>query len=87
MKNFSRPTIDQILEYESGASKWMRYVSWPWLQNLAGSYLAWKVRRKYNRYIRFKMAVIEVENRLMKKEIAMNTNILSQIKKESLCKK
>lgn len=40
----------EFLEYEIRSSLWARYVSWVWLQKIASSYFAWKVRYKYNRY-------------------------------------
>jgi hypothetical protein len=53
-------SLTEILDYEVRASWWMREVSWPWAQALAGRYLAWKVKRKWYRY---------VCSRLMKDEI------------------
>lgn len=42
--------LDMIIEYEVRSSWWTPYVSWKWGQELAGSYIAWKVKRKYRRY-------------------------------------
>lgn len=86
MNNFSRPSLKQILDYEIGSSKWACYLFLPWMHELAGSYYAWKVRRKYTSYLMFESRKFELKNKLLKKEIAMNVNILEQIKKEELCK-
>jgi hypothetical protein len=40
----------QALSYEIRASWWANRVSNPFLQDLAGRYFAWKVRRKFGRY-------------------------------------
>ena len=40
-----------ILDYELRASPWAKLISWKWLQWVSGHYFAWKVRRKYTRYI------------------------------------
>jgi hypothetical protein len=45
-------TRDEALIYETLSSPWLGYFSWKWLQELAGSYLAFKVKRKYARYER-----------------------------------
>ena len=41
---------ETILAYEIGSSWWAPLVSWGWGQSVAGSYFAWKVRRKLRRY-------------------------------------
>lgn len=56
------PDRKAILEYEVRASWWARDVSWPPLQRLASRYFAWKVNRKYGRYL----ASLESEQRLKK---------------------
>jgi hypothetical protein len=43
-------TTRDILDYEVHSSWWAGYISNPRLQFLAGTYFAWKVRRKYRRY-------------------------------------
>lgn len=40
-----------LLSYEVQASWWAGYIGWDWAQDLASAYYAWKVRRKYNRYV------------------------------------
>lgn len=44
-------TMPEALMYEVESSWWASRVSWRWLQSLAGRYFAWKVRRKWGRYI------------------------------------
>lgn len=41
----------EILDYEIRASWWAPSVSHPWLQELTGRYFAWKVKRKYGRWM------------------------------------
>lgn len=43
---------NHILLYEVHASPWMKYAQWGWLQSLCSWWLAWKVHRKYRRYVR-----------------------------------
>lgn len=45
------PSQKAILEYEVAASWWARDAGWRPLQNLASWYFAWKVKRKYSRYL------------------------------------
>lgn len=40
-----------ILGYEIRSSKVASLVSFKWGQKLLGSYFAWKVRKKYDRYL------------------------------------
>ena len=42
---------NQVLDYEVQSSWWASWVWWSWGRNLAGSYFAWKVKRKYGRYL------------------------------------
>lgn len=44
-------TLMQILDYESKSSRIIPYISWKWMQGIAGWFLARKVRRKYDRYV------------------------------------
>jgi hypothetical protein len=44
-----------LLEYEVRGSWWVRFVHWEFAQRLAAQYLAWKTRRKYERYKMFKL--------------------------------
>jgi hypothetical protein len=41
----------ELLDYEIRASWWACWVSWSPLQEVAGWYFSWKVKRKYNRYL------------------------------------
>lgn len=50
--NEPRITLQQAVNYEARASFWMSWVGNSKLQDLVGAYLAWKVRRKYGRYVR-----------------------------------
>lgn len=52
MENIS---INSILDYEIKSSWWASSISNPYLQDLASRYFAWKVRRKYGRYLLNKM--------------------------------
>lgn len=49
-KMISPITPEQAALYEIHSSWWAQWVFWSWGQDLAGSYFAWKVRRKWKRY-------------------------------------
>lgn len=53
-------TNQQILYYEVMTSFWVEHLTWQPLQNLAARYYAWKVNRKYARYLR----AVALTNRL-----------------------
>lgn len=42
--------MSDILDYEIRSSWWACWIWWDWGQNLAGTYFAWKVNRKYKKY-------------------------------------
>jgi hypothetical protein len=44
-------TREQCLDYEIRSSWWAQWVGWKPLQIVAGKYFAWKVNRKYNRWL------------------------------------
>lgn len=44
-------TLKEVLEYEIRSTWWTKLVSWTWFQKIAGSYFAWKVGKKYKRYV------------------------------------
>lgn len=48
-------TLMLFIDYEIRSSWWASFIWWKWGQDLAGSYFASKVRRKYNRYLTSKM--------------------------------
>lgn len=48
--NPKTPTQEQLLDYEIRASVWAPWIRIRWMQDLAGRYFAWKVRRKYSRW-------------------------------------
>ena len=48
---FNPVPMTEILMYEISSSPWAKLISIPILQYLAGKYYAWKVKRKYVRYI------------------------------------
>ena len=56
-------SIEQALCYEVASSPWACYVSSKRLQDLIGSYFAWKTNRKWRRYKAHKMRrdIIEKE--------------------------
>lgn len=61
------PDKRTILEYEAAASWWAKDVGWPPLQKLASRYFAWKVNRKYRRYLaaveqRKQLGLLETRN-------------------------
>ncbi len=60
---------EDILLYETHASWWTGWCYGDFLQTLAAKYFAWKVRRKYRRYVRsMKIAeVIKTRRLLMEK--------------------
>lgn len=43
-------SLEAVLDYEIAGSWWAKLVSWNWAQELAASYFARKVARKYARY-------------------------------------
>jgi len=51
MKGDDQITVRQALYYEIRGSWWGRFIGWNWLQSLSAAYFAWKVRRKYGRYL------------------------------------
>ena len=58
--NFRSVDSIVILDYEVCSSWW---ASWIWFesgQNIAASYFAWKVKRKYGRYVAMKKAQMEI---------------------------
>lgn len=46
---------DEIIDYEVNSSFWASLIGWKWGQELSGRYFAWKVRRKYERYVAGKL--------------------------------
>lgn len=62
--------IADFLDYEIRSSWWAEYVWWGWGQELTASYFAWKVKRKYARYIdsRLCKAMAELEAQIGEKE-------------------
>lgn len=58
----------QCLDYEIHSSKWANKIGNKYLQKIAGTYFAWKVRKKYNRYLISKNEEIEFKNRKAMKE-------------------
>jgi hypothetical protein len=44
-------SIHTLAHYEICGAWWPAFVSWGPLQNLVASYFAWKVKRKYRRYL------------------------------------
>lgn len=44
-------TVEEILDYEVKASPIALYISSGWGQKLSSVYYAWKVSRKYKRYV------------------------------------
>ena len=47
----SRLYMQDILNYEVHSNRFASWIGFEWGQNLMGKYFAWKVRRKYNRYL------------------------------------
>lgn len=45
-------TRQEILYYEVAACWWAEWMSLPFLQEIAAKYFAWKVNRKYDRYLK-----------------------------------
>lgn len=46
-------TINQALRYEIAGSWWSKLITNDFLQEMAGNYFSWKVRRKYLRYVEY----------------------------------
>jgi hypothetical protein len=57
-------TLFQCLEYEAYSSPWMGKIGWEWWKSLCGNYVAWKVERKYKKYL--------IEKSIQKRLIRMN---------------
>ena len=47
----SRLSMQEILNYEIHSHWLASWIGFEWGQDLMGKYFAWKVRRKYNRYL------------------------------------
>jgi len=47
----SRLSMQEVLNYEIHSHWLASWVGFSWGQDLMGRYFAWKVRRKYNRYL------------------------------------
>jgi len=45
-------SVQDFLEYEIRSSIWASFIFWDWGQNLSVKYFAWKVGRKYHRYLK-----------------------------------
>lgn len=50
-------TIEEILDYEARSSWLARWIWFSWGQELMGSYLAYKVNKKYKRYLQTKSLI------------------------------
>lgn len=50
-RNLRRLSMQEILRYEIHSHWLARWIGFEWGQDLMGKYFAWKVRRKYNRYL------------------------------------
>lgn len=37
--------VEAILEYEVARAGWTGFIAWPWLQDLASRFMAWRVKR------------------------------------------
>ena len=46
--------MHEFLEYEIRSSWWASWIGWNWLQQLGGTYFAYKVSKKYARYYKSK---------------------------------
>lgn len=47
----SRLSMQEVLNYEIHSHWLASWIGFEWGQELLGTYFAWKVRRKYNRYL------------------------------------
>ena len=47
----SRLSMQEVLNYEIHSHWLASWICFSWGQDLMGRYFAWKVRRKYNRYL------------------------------------
>jgi hypothetical protein len=47
----SRLSMQEVLNYEIHSHWLASWIGFEWGQELMGKYFAWKVRRKYNRYL------------------------------------
>jgi hypothetical protein len=47
----SIPRMKIFLDYEIRSSWWAELIWFTWGQDLAAKYFAWKVQRKYNKYL------------------------------------
>ena len=46
-----RITMKQALRYEIESTWWVGLISYSWLQEIVSRYFAWKVKKKYKRYL------------------------------------
>ena len=44
-------TIFECLDYEINSSWWAKDLDYEWMREFSGRYFAWKVKRKYKRYL------------------------------------
>ena len=51
VRHLRRLSMQEILRYEIHSHWLARWIGFEWGQDLMGKYFAWKVRRKYNRYL------------------------------------
>jgi hypothetical protein len=58
-------TKEEILTYEVHSSRWAGWISFEWVQDLSSHYFAWKVNRKWARYL----VSMEAKHRLKSKGI------------------
>ena len=53
--------IKDAFEYEARSAWWWPLCRWEWLSNIAATYIAWKVGRKWRRYCASLRAVDTLE--------------------------
>lgn len=61
-KNLTDSPLRFFLDYEIRSTWWASWIGWNWGQEISGRYFAWKVKRKYGRYLLSKEMEKRVKN-------------------------
>lgn len=54
MAKQTKEDLNIFLEYEIAGSYFTGFISSNWIQEIMGKYFAWKVKRKFKQYLKFK---------------------------------
>ena len=76
MKKINKIEMYDILRYEVHSHWLASWISNSFLQNLMGKYFAWKVARKYKRYV----SSLEIRNQIFPNKRALTEDELQRLK-------